>query len=135
MSIDIKLSKAQIAKTIQSGGSFGSWLANLSKKAVTNVSFPLARDNLLGFVWNLSSNAINKFEIKISAKGAVRVGRGFTLFISIGDMNDIIKTIRSLEVSNVLTVGTNEIIENELKKTRKWSFISIFNFFNSKRYQ
>ena len=135
MSIDIKLSKAQIAKTIQSGGSFGSWLANLSKKAVTNVSFPLARDNLLGLVWNLSSNAINKFEIKISAKGAVRVGRGFTLFISIGDMNDIIKTIRSLEVSNVLTVGTNEIIENELKKTRKWSFISIFNFFSSKRYQ
>ena len=135
MSIDIKLSKAQIAKTIQSGGSFGSWLANLSKKAVTNVSFPLARDNLLGLVWNLSSNAINKFEIKISATGAVRVGRGFTLFISIGDMNDIIKTIRSLEVSNVLTVGTNEIIENELKKTRKWSFISIFNFFNSKRYQ
>ena len=65
----------------------------------------------------------------------MRVGRGFTLFISIGDMNDIIKTIRSLEVSNVLTVGTNEIIENELKKTRKWSFISIFNFFNSKRYQ
>ena len=135
MSIDIKLSKAQIAKTIQSGGSFGSWLANLSKKAVTNVSFPLARDNLLGLVWNLSSNAINKFEIKINAKGAVRVGRGFTLFISNGDMNDIIKTIRSLEVSNVLTVGTNEIIENELKKTRKWSFISIFNFFNSKRYQ
>ena len=32
MSIDIKLSIAQITKAIQSGGSFGSWLANLGKK-------------------------------------------------------------------------------------------------------
>ena len=31
MSTDIKLSKAQISKIIQSGGSFGSWLANLGK--------------------------------------------------------------------------------------------------------
>ena len=32
MSTDIKLGKAQISKIIQSGGSFGSWLANLEKK-------------------------------------------------------------------------------------------------------
>ena len=32
MSTDIKLSKAQIPKIIQSGGSFGSWLANIGKK-------------------------------------------------------------------------------------------------------
>ena len=32
MSADIKLGKAQISKIIQSGGSFGSWLANLEKK-------------------------------------------------------------------------------------------------------
>ena len=32
MSTDIELSKAQISKIIQSGGSFGSWLGNLSKK-------------------------------------------------------------------------------------------------------
>ena len=32
MSTDIKLSKAQKSKIIQSGGSFGSWLANLGKK-------------------------------------------------------------------------------------------------------
>ena len=40
MSTDIKLSKAQISKIIQSGGSFGSWLANLGKKALTNVAIP-----------------------------------------------------------------------------------------------
>ena len=33
MSTDIKLSKAQISKMIQSYGSFGSWLGNLGKKS------------------------------------------------------------------------------------------------------
>ena len=81
MSTDIKLSKAQIYKIIQSGGSFGSWLANLGKKALTNVAIPLARDNLPGLVNNLISNAINKFERKIGGKRAVRAGKEFTLFI------------------------------------------------------
>ena len=35
MSTDLKYRKAQISKIIQSGGSFGSWLANLGKK-ITN---------------------------------------------------------------------------------------------------
>ena len=32
MLTDIKLSKTQISKTIQSSGSFGVWLGNLGKK-------------------------------------------------------------------------------------------------------
>ena len=32
MSTDLKLSKAQISKIIESSGSFGSWLGNLEKK-------------------------------------------------------------------------------------------------------
>ena len=32
MSTDIKLSKPQISKIIQSGGSFGSWLVDFGKK-------------------------------------------------------------------------------------------------------
>ena len=55
----IKLSKANVSKTIQSGGSFGSWLANLGKKALANVAIPLARDNLPGLVGNLTSKVIN----------------------------------------------------------------------------
>ena len=35
MSTDIKLSKDQICKIIQSGGLFGLWLDNLRKKALT----------------------------------------------------------------------------------------------------
>ena len=52
MSTDIKLSKAQISKIIQSGGFFGSWLGNLGKKALTIIAIPLARDNLPGLVSN-----------------------------------------------------------------------------------
>ena len=115
MSTDIKLSKAQISKIIQSGGSFGSWLGNLGKKALTNIAIPLARDNLPGLVSNLTSNAINKFERKISGKGAVRAGKGFTLFILNEDMNDIIKIIKSLEDSGVLIDGVTETVKHEIK--------------------
>ena len=108
MPTDIKLSKTQTSKIIQSGGSFGSWLTNLGKKTLTNVAIPLARDNLPGLVSNLASNAINKFERKLSEKRAVRAAKGFTLFISNEDMTDIIKIIKSLEDSNVLIDSTTE---------------------------
>ena len=62
MSTDITLSKAQISKIIQPGGSFGSWLDNLGKKALTNIAISLARDNLPGLVSNLTSKATNRFE-------------------------------------------------------------------------
>ena len=59
-------------------------------KGLSNITIPLARDNLPGLVSNLTSSAINKFDRKISGKGAARAGKGFTLFISNKDMNDII---------------------------------------------
>ena len=55
-------------------------LGNLGKKVITHPVIPLARDNLPGLVSNLASNAINKFEKKLSGKGAVTAGKGFTLF-------------------------------------------------------
>ena len=64
MSTDVKPSKAQIPEIIQSVGSFGSWLPNLGRKALTNVPMPLARHNFPGLVTNLNSNEINKFERK-----------------------------------------------------------------------
>ena len=63
MSRYIKLSKAQISKIIQSGRTFGSWLANVGKKALAN-AITLARDNSPGLLSNLASNAINNFEKK-----------------------------------------------------------------------
>ena len=38
----------------------------------------MARDNLPRLVSNLTSSAITKFDRKISGKGAVRAGKGFT---------------------------------------------------------
>ena len=116
MSTDIRLSKVQISKIIQSGGSIGSWLANLGKKTLTNVAIPLARNNLPRLVSNLTSSAINKFDRKISGKGAVRAGKGFTLLISHENMNDIIKIIKSLEDSGVLIDGVVETIKDEIKR-------------------
>ena len=70
-STEKKLSKAQIYKIIQSGGSFGSSLGNLDKKVLTHVAIAFARDNLSGLVSNITSNTINKFESKMVGKGAV----------------------------------------------------------------
>ena len=62
ISTDLKLSKTQSQKIIQSGEFFDSWLSNLGKKSLTNIAIPLARDNLPGLESNLTSNAINKFK-------------------------------------------------------------------------
>ena len=115
---DIKLSKTQVSKIIQSGGSFGFWLGNLDKKPLTFVTILLARDNLPGLVSNLASNAINKFERKISGKGDVGDGKGFTLFILNEDMNDIIKIMKPLEYSNVLIDGITETVKHEILKQK-----------------
>ena len=87
MSTDIKLSKARISIIIQSGGSFSSWLGNFG-------------------AW------LGKFERKISGKRAVKVEKGFTLFTSNEDINDIIKIINSLEDSGILIDGVTEITKH-----------------------
>ena len=146
MSTDIKLSKAQLSKVIQSGGSSGSCLGNLRKTALTKIAIPLARDNLPGLVSNLTSDAINKFETKASRKGAVRAGKGFTLFISNEGMDDVIRNKESLEDLGVFIDGVTETVKHKIKKTRRWiffSFVSTFscfisgssNFVSSKRYE
>ena len=124
MSTDKKLSKTQISKIIQLGGSFGSWLGNFGKKALTSIAVPLARDNLPGLVSILTSNSINKFERKISGKWARRSGQGFTSYISNEDTNDIIKIIKSLEDSGVLIDGVTETVKQEIQK-QKGGFLEI----------
>ena len=103
-------------------------LGNLRKKTLTNIAILLARDNLPELISNLTLNPVNKFERKLGGKGAVRAGKGFTLFISNEDLNDIIKILKSLEDSGVLIDGVTETVNLE-QKTRKqtsWSFLSTF---------
>ena len=113
---------------------FGPWLGNLGKKPLTSIGIPLARDNLVGLVRNLHISATNRFDRKISGKGAVRAVKWFTLFISNKDMNDIIKIIKSLENSSVLTAGVTKTVKHETKKSVRWiswSFVTTFSHFIS----
>ena len=124
MSTDIKLCKAQISKVNQLGGSFRSWLSNLGNEALTNVAIPFVRDNLPGLVSNLTSSAINKFDRKISGKGAVRAGKRFTLFISNEDMNDTTKITNSSEDSGVLIDRVTETVKHKIKN-KKADFVEL----------
>ena len=121
---------------------FGPWLVYLGRK---NVAISLARENLPGLVSNLTLSAINKFDRKISEKGAARAVKGFTLFILNEDMNDFIKTVKSLEDSGVLIDEVIETVKHKNKKTIRqvsWSFVGTFscfvsttsNFFSGKRH-
>ena len=81
----------------------------------------------------LTSNGINKFERKVSEKSSAKERKGLTLFISNGDMSDIIKIRNILEDLSVLIDGVAETVKNE-KKTRRlisWSFVSTFSRFIS----
>ena len=68
---------------------------------------------------------MNRFDRKISGKGAVRAEKGFTLFISHEDMNDIIKIIKSLKDLGVLIDGVTEIVKHEIKKKEKTDFLKL----------
>ena len=95
---------------------------------------------------NLTLNEINKLERKIIGKAVIRALKGFTLYILNMDMNDIRKIIKSLKDSGALTDGVAEIVNHEIKKTRRCvsrNFVSTFslfisttsNFFSSKRHK
>ena len=119
MSTDIKLSKDQIYKMIQWGGCLRNIIDHLGKKVIIDLAIPLARDNLHILANNLASNTINKCERKISVKGARTIEKRFTLFISNGDMNNIIKIIKSLEDSDVLIDGVTETIKHKIENKKE----------------
>ena len=105
MSTDIRLIKGQLSKIIQLGRFFGLLLVNLGRKALTGLASFQREIIFLDQSVILASNEINKFERKINRKGAVGVEKGFALFISNKDVNDIIKIKKSLGDLCVLLDG------------------------------
>ena len=95
-------------------------IGQVFKKTLTSIAFPLARDSLPGIVRKLTWNATNRFERKISEKGAVTAGTWFNLFNSIEDMNGVTKIIKSLGDSGVLIEGVTETVKIKIKKTERW---------------
>ena len=109
-SIEIKLSKTQLSKMIQSGGFLGNLLGKLAGPLM-KVAIPLAKNVLapLGL-----SAAMSSIDGSIKKK---MLGSGTTtLIISNDEMDDILKIVKSLENSNALLKGVSETIQHEAKE-------------------
>ena len=111
-SIEIKLSKTQLPKMMQSGGFLGNLLCKLAGPLM-KVAMPLAK-NVLGPL-GLSA-AMSAIDGSIKKK---MLGSGTTtLIISNDEMDDILKIVKSLENSGVLLKGVSETIQHEAKEQR-----------------
>ena len=110
MATDIKLSKAQIKKLIQSGGFLGKLLSKLAGPLM-KVALPLAKNVLAPLGLTAAMSAIDgSIQKKIH-------GSGVKLIIEQEDMNDM-KIIEALENSGILLKGVSKTIENEAKEQR-----------------
>ena len=118
MSTDIRLSKAQISKIIQSGGFLRSLLSKLSGPLM-KVAIPLAKNVLAPLGITAAASAIDAgIQKKIHGSGTT------TLIISNEEMNDIMKIVQALEDSNILLKGVTKTIKNETKE-QKEGFLSM----------
>ena len=106
MSTDLKLSKAQISKLIQSGGFLGSLLSKLAGPLM-KVAVPLAKSILapLGITAAASS-------IDAAIQKKMHGSETTTLIISNEEMNHIMKIVQALEDSNILLKEVPETIKN-----------------------
>ena len=77
---------------------------------------PLTKEVLFKLASKATSSVLDKFEKK-TGQGEARAGRGFTLFISDEDMNDIIKIVESLEKIGLLIDDAGETVKHETAKT------------------
>ena len=111
-STDIKLSKTQLSKTIQSGEFLGTLLGKLAGPLM-KVEMPLAKNVLAPLGISAAMSAIDgSIKEKMLGSGAT------TLIISNNEMYDILKTVKSLENSRVLLRGVSETIQHEAKEQR-----------------
>ena len=110
-STDIKLSKTQLSKMIQSGGFLGNLLGKLAGPLM-KVAMPLAKNVLAPLGISAVVSAIDgSIKKKMFGSGTT------TLIISNGEMDDILKIV-TLEDSNVLLKGVSETIQHEAKEQR-----------------
>ena len=104
MATDLKLSKAQIKKLIQSGGFLGKLLSKLPVPLI-KVTMPLTKNVLAPLDLTAAISAIDgSIQKKI---------HGVKLVIEQEDMNDIMKIIEASENSGILLKGVvTKTIEN-----------------------
>ena len=121
--IDIKLSKVQIEKLIQSGGLLCKLLNKLAGPLM-KVAMPLAKNVLAPLGLTAAMSAIDgSIQKKVHGSWATK-GAGVKLIIEQEDMNDIMKIIEALENPGILLKGVSKTIENEAKEQRE-GFLSM----------
>ena len=106
---------------IQSGGSLGRLDGPLLKTGlplIRNVIKPLAQSVLIPLRLTAADAGIHK---KILGSGH----NNTTLITSIDEIDDIIKTIKSLEDSGLLLKAVTETVQNEVKE-QKGDFLGDF---------
>ena len=117
-STDIKLSKTQLSKMIQSGGFLGNLLGKLAGPLM-KVAMPLAKNVLAPLGLSAAMSAIDgSIKKKMLGSGAT------TLLISNNEMDDTLEIVKSLENSDVLLKVVSETIRHEAKEQRE-GFLSM----------
>ena len=119
-SVDIKFSKTQLSKMIQSGEFLGKLLGPLLKTGlplIKNVITSLAKSVLIPFGLTSAASAA---EMHKKILGSVN---NTTLIILNKDVDDLIKIVKSLEDSGLLLKGITESLQNEVKE-HKGRFLS-----------
>ena len=118
MSTDLKLSKAQISKIIQSGGFLGSLLSKLAG-SLMKVAIPLAKHVLAPLGITAAATAID-----VGIQKKTHVSATTTLIILNKEMNDMIKIVQTVEDSNILLKAVTKTVKNETKEQRE-GFLSM----------
>ena len=117
-SADIKLSKTQLSKMIQSRGFFGRLLGPLRKTGlplIKNVIKPLVKSVLIPLGLTAAASAADAgIHKKILGSGNMT-----TLIISNDEMGDIIKIVKSLEDSGLLINGLLKQFKMKKKKKKE----------------
>ena len=131
LSKDIKLSRTQLSKMMQSGGFLGRLLSPSLKTGlplIKNVMKPLAKRVLISLGLTAAASAVGIHK-KISGSGHHPSSSSLhnnrtTLIISNDEMKDIIKIVKYFEDYGLLLKGVSETVQNEGKE-QKGGFLSM----------
>ena len=122
LSVNIKLSKAQLSKMIQSGAFLGRLLGRLLKAGlplIKNEIKPLAKSVIIPLGLTAAASAADAgIHKKILGSGHNHPS-STTLTISNNEMEDIIRIAKSLEDSGLLLKGVTETVQNEVKEQKR----------------
>ena len=127
---DVKSSKTQLSKMIQSEVFLGRLFGSLSKTGlslVKNVIKPLAKSVFIPLGLTAASSAADAGIYKKTLGSGYPLdsaSRTTTLIISNDKMEDIMKLVKSFQDSGLLIKGVNGTIQNEAKK-QKGVFLSM----------